>query len=223
VVLSDYAFSVAKGPTASPNDFGITAVLDGSLLKLTPLRNANVPPPMALHELKLQQDAIDVAISQSSTQLAVLDRGKVVIYSYSITSKSVQQPECHSEHPLPQDCDVPVQVAWRGENEVFVLTHDAELNQDAVYVLNCETLNWVLVDVSLDHVSSIVSSQSYSEVYIQSSLGLVTAAPSGTEENLEQPSTKLPVLCPWVETVVVGDEVSLSFLRINLLANEIRT
>lgn len=214
---------MAKGPTTSPNDFGIAAVVDGSILKLTPLRNANIPPPMALHELNLQQDAIDVAISRSSTQLAILDRSHIKVYKYSITPKSVKQPELCSEHPLLENCLGPVQIAWRGENEVFLLASDAGSNRDALYLLDIEAENWVLVDSGLDHIATIFSSQDYDEVYVQSSLGLVIPAGSASGANSKHNSVKLPVLSPWAEAVTIGEEVSPPLYSTNFFANVLRT
>ncbi|KAI4210681.1 MAG: hypothetical protein LQ351_006456 [Letrouitia transgressa] len=54
---------VQKGPTSPPDDYGIVAVIDGKILKITPLRTANVPPPMALHEVSLKENANDITIS----------------------------------------------------------------------------------------------------------------------------------------------------------------
>lgn len=163
---------------------------------------------MALHELNLQQNAIDVAISQHSQHLAVLGRTQVTIHKYEVTSKLVKPPRVLAEHPLPESCEAPVQVAWRGEQEIFVLTHDAGLNRDAIYLLNTETSSWTSVDVGMGHTASLFSSQNYNELYIQNSLGLVVAAPPDTKDKLEPSSIKLPVLCPWVETVTIADEVS---------------
>ncbi|KAL9046762.1 MAG: hypothetical protein Q9214_000486 [Letrouitia sp. 1 TL-2023] len=54
---------VHRGPTSPPGDYGVVAVIDGKILKITPLRIANVPPPMALHEISLKENAKDIAIS----------------------------------------------------------------------------------------------------------------------------------------------------------------
>ncbi|KAL9611362.1 MAG: hypothetical protein Q9167_003981 [Letrouitia subvulpina] len=54
---------VQRGPTSPPGDYGVVAVIDGKILKITPLRTANVPPPMALHEISLKENANDIAIS----------------------------------------------------------------------------------------------------------------------------------------------------------------
>jgi len=58
-----YVLVACIGPTSPPYDFGVVAVIDGNTLKITPMRLANIPPPMALHELSLHGKAIDVVVS----------------------------------------------------------------------------------------------------------------------------------------------------------------
>ena len=58
-----FALVVNRGPNSSPYDHGLIAVIDGSSIKCTPLRLANIPPPMALHDIQMQENVTDVAIT----------------------------------------------------------------------------------------------------------------------------------------------------------------
>ncbi|KAI9796377.1 MAG: hypothetical protein M1835_004230 [Candelina submexicana] len=78
----EYIFRPSSGPNITPHDYGNVAVIDGRHLKLTPLRLSNVPPPMALHELELETNAVDVAFSQSNTRIAVLHEASITIFEW---------------------------------------------------------------------------------------------------------------------------------------------
>jgi len=93
-----YALVVSSSPPTPPHDYGILAVIDGKCLKLTPMRFANVPPPMALHELKFDNNAIDVVLSTCCDNMSSIlvevyfNREKISVYSWSMESKGQQPP-----------------------------------------------------------------------------------------------------------------------------------
>ncbi|KAL8966666.1 MAG: hypothetical protein Q9197_005859 [Variospora fuerteventurae] len=58
-----YSLEVCAGPILPPFDYGVVAVIDGKSLKITPLRQANIPPPMSLHDVNLPANANDVVIT----------------------------------------------------------------------------------------------------------------------------------------------------------------
>ncbi|KAL9099105.1 MAG: hypothetical protein Q9163_005346 [Psora crenata] len=92
-----YAFAVSSSPTSPPDDYGVVAVTDGKSLKLTPMRIANVPPPMALHELKLEYNVTDVVIACRRSEtisllLAVLHRNVLSLFSWDVDSLALQPP-----------------------------------------------------------------------------------------------------------------------------------
>lgn len=61
-----YKFEVCAGPILPPSDYGVVAIIDGKNLKVTPLRQANIPPPMSLYEVILAANANDVSITLES-------------------------------------------------------------------------------------------------------------------------------------------------------------
>jgi len=69
--MLDYTLAVNRGPVEPPNDLGLVAVIDGKVVKITPLRMANVPPPMALDEIELPGPVTDVFFSKDSNVITV--------------------------------------------------------------------------------------------------------------------------------------------------------
>lgn len=118
----DYVFDVHHGSTAIPDDVGAVAVIDGKTLKLTPLRLAGVPPPMAHNELELDSNVIDVAFSKSGTRMAVLMDNRFSVFLWSLKTRPVPVPILESSHPLSDaTMSRPRQIALLNETEVFVL------------------------------------------------------------------------------------------------------
>ncbi|KAJ5342017.1 hypothetical protein N7541_011141 [Penicillium brevicompactum] len=125
IMDADYVFDITHGSTSIPDDVGATAVIDGKNLKLTPLRLAGVPPPMAHNELALESNAIDVAFSKSGSRIAVLMSNRVSIYLWSLKSRPVPIPILESSYPLSDTTATrPRQIAFLGDNEVYVLKDD---------------------------------------------------------------------------------------------------
>ncbi|CAG7991641.1 unnamed protein product [Penicillium salamii] len=125
IMDAEYVFDITHGSTSIPDDVGATAVIDGKNLKLTPLRLAGVPPPMAHNELTLESNAIDVAFSKSGTRIAVLMNNRFSIYLWSLKSRPVPVPILESSYPLSDATESrPRQIAFLDENEVYVLKDD---------------------------------------------------------------------------------------------------
>ncbi|KAJ5655438.1 hypothetical protein N7507_007388 [Penicillium longicatenatum] len=118
----DYVFDIHHGSTVIPDDVGAVAVIDGKNLKLTPLRLAGVPPPMAHNELKLDSNVVDVAFSKSGNRIAVLMQSSFAIFLWSLKSRPVPMPILESSYPLSDTADSrPRQIAFVDDNEVYVL------------------------------------------------------------------------------------------------------
>ena len=89
-----YSSRIAGGPHVPPSDHGLVAVIDGKRLKLTPLRNANVPPPYALHELDLDDNVLDVAVTDLRPnhllRFAVLQHERILMFDYDIKNEPLE-------------------------------------------------------------------------------------------------------------------------------------
>ncbi|KAH8161301.1 hypothetical protein CIB48_g6947 [Xylaria polymorpha] len=83
LIQAEYVFEVAHGSLTPPYDHGAVAVIDGQIIKATPFRTANVPPPMAMFELPISTTAVDVAFSPANTFMAVLHQTGVDIYEWT--------------------------------------------------------------------------------------------------------------------------------------------
>ncbi|KAL8633008.1 hypothetical protein Q9189_001262 [Teloschistes chrysophthalmus] len=64
-----YVSDVCAGPILPPLDYGLVVVIDGKTLKITPFRQANLPPPMSLYEISLTGTANDVLATLKSPEL----------------------------------------------------------------------------------------------------------------------------------------------------------
>ncbi len=67
------------------------------ILKLTPLRLANIPPPMAFHEISLNENALDVSVTVASPKdpvasVAVLHHDRVSFYEWPLAAKPSTLP-----------------------------------------------------------------------------------------------------------------------------------
>ncbi|GAD95521.1 IKI3 family protein [Paecilomyces variotii No. 5] len=120
----DFVFDVSHGSTVSPHDVGAVGVIDGKVLKLTPLRLAGVPPPMAHCEITLDSNIVDVSFSQTGARIAVLTRESFSVFMWSLKSRPVPAPLLESSYPLPEEPESrPRQIAFLRENEVYILNH----------------------------------------------------------------------------------------------------
>ena len=119
----EYVFTIARGPTTPPQDRGLVAVVDGQVIKVTPFTAANIPPPMALHEITVPSPALDVVINNISS-IAVLHQDGVLVFEYSSISASGPPPILKGQVTFEETknsrscCQA---IAFAPNNEVLVL------------------------------------------------------------------------------------------------------
>ena len=139
-VDATYSFVTSRGPVLPPLDFGTTAVIDGRTLKLTPLKQAGVPPPMSFCDISCDYNIVDCAFSASGEKIAVLTtRGlemctwsligsptmngtgassdTVRRFSAQVTKQALQLPSTDSNAWIPRH----TQVECCGNDEVYIL------------------------------------------------------------------------------------------------------
>lgn len=91
---------------------------------MTPIRSANVPPPMSLCDIELQSCAVDASFSKSGARIAVLTAEGISIYSWSPKSKPVGPPKLETTIPSTTPGEYrPRRISVLNENEVYVLKH----------------------------------------------------------------------------------------------------
>ena len=101
---------------------------------MTPLRLANIPPPLALHELDLPGNIVDCAVNSTNSRLAVLHDCAISLFDCSQKSCSSPEPRMTETLSLPPAGEfVPLQICFSGENEVFVLLSDLSNGNSLLY------------------------------------------------------------------------------------------
>lgn len=85
-----FEFTITRGPITPPNDLGLVAVIDGTKLKITPLRIANIPPPMALDELDLPTPALDVSFRDDGLGFTIQHTDRVTTWVCDYAAKPMK-------------------------------------------------------------------------------------------------------------------------------------
>lgn len=98
-MLAEYMFAVSRGSLTPPNDYGAVAVIDGTTLKITPFRTANVPPPMALFELEAGSAIVDVSFSPNNEYMAVLHQRGADLYQWQTNGPRSLRPVLRASTP----------------------------------------------------------------------------------------------------------------------------
>lgn len=211
----DYVFDIHHGSTVIPEDVGAAAVIDGKILKLTPLRMAGVPPPMAHNDLPLDSNIIDVAFSKSGARIAVLTEKNFSIFLWSLKSRPVPMPILESSYPLSDAPAMrPRQIAFVGETEVYVLKDNGP-NTDHIERTTLETRESRVVyqSVEPEQISSIFAGVGHHSLWFShasqhghpvnySSIGLIEGEKVNIAPWLEGP----PVDTHWARAVSISEE-----------------
>lgn len=167
-------------------------------LKLTPLRIANIPPPMALHELSLEANIIDVAvsspsISRSHASIAVLLPGKVEIYRWNLLEQKMQSPYLWTILSLDKSSKLGVlnralvglQVMFLGHEHLLILQSHDITNTLSIYKIEEKSFSLVnsteqavasrfLIDVSRTASMPYVCTLMYPNIQVLQLLGQFT-------------------------------------------------
>jgi len=192
---------------------------DGLLdnLKITPLRIANIPPPMSLHEFQLKGNASDVAVNHSSSKIAVLHKNSISLIKYSPKIKEPTKPSIEGTIVIPTSSVLrALQICYLGNEELFVLMSNIQNGTIAVYNVTTSRMYNILTPQSA--VVNMFPSQEHdclclsngNEVYKVTFDSPVEAIAERELADLET-ICAFPNLAPWVEVVRVGEEVCPCF------------
>lgn len=192
-------------------------------LKITPLRLANVPPPMALHTLPLERKAVDVAFSNSSSRLAVLSAGDLAVYALDMHKRPLPKPALIWRTDVIKDSS-PRHVAFLGDETICVLTDSWDEDESCLWSTVGEALESRGPMVESEGVSSLSSSVEYNKLHIQFQDGALHEVEVDKTQTDLPPSTslihKFPTLAPEVRIVTVEGQVCESGANFEDLANE---
>ncbi|GME73990.1 unnamed protein product [Ambrosiozyma monospora] len=167
IEIVDMTYSITSGPTASPDDVGMTLVVDGSTCMVTPFAIANVPPPMSLREIDVDGPIVDAAVSKSNSLFAVMTNDSVSIATVDLSTivKGGKHPEVVTSIPKGHICELGDhlrQVAVVKDNVIAVLFDTTAFSRIAlidvtdvlvpvvVHTFDVEPCKAVLMQSSLD-------------------------------------------------------------------------
>lgn len=123
-----FRWRITSQEPLAPNDFGLVAMVDGVNLGLTPVRLNNIPPPMSLKTLQLEEIARDIAISDDSKFLLVLNSKNLQIYEWDLSLKPIPSPELRRTIELDLAPGVlPMQAVVKGHGDAYILLSSSQL------------------------------------------------------------------------------------------------
>lgn len=199
VILAEQTFHTTRGSCRPPFDVGAVAVIDGSTVKLTPLRTANVPPPMALFEVEVESAAIDVAFGRRNESFAVLHRAGVNIFEWPLKNGRPSQPQLqsklHFESSNMSESFVGLRVCCTSEGNFRLMSYQEDLGHFQLGISASGTeANMDAVDSShCLEATSIYEDHSNIEAYGQDRAGkLYKLSDKGDELLPECFATQLP-------------------------------
>lgn len=107
-------------------------------LKITPLRIANVPPPMALLQLDLDCIPVDVAFSHSGNRIAIISENDVAVYGFDLKKRPVVSPTLIWRGMIQEDLGghSPRHVVFSNNEKLYVLSDIWD--EDESFMLMCE-------------------------------------------------------------------------------------
>lgn len=217
VLMLNFAYQIASGPTITGMDVGMTAIIDGQDLKITPLAVANVPPPISFREYDAQGNVMHVAISSSNSHFAaVTSEHDIVFFLITIVEmKEAKIPQLRvvSLNAIALDDELVKQVAFIDDLVVAVLVDT--LSSSKVVLVDFDSDD-ALSTVELDMRAVLIKSRSdYKTVTVECVNGSVhEISDVGTVSHL----STFPQLCQEYEVAVVKTETGESALPIGLTA-----
>ncbi|KAL5382220.1 hypothetical protein DPSP01_006620 [Paraphaeosphaeria sporulosa] len=221
--ILEYASTVAAGSVAPPHDFGVVASIDGLSLKITPLRIANVPPPMSMLQLPLDRNVVDVAFSRSGTRLAVLSDKDVALFAFDLQKRPVTRPSFLWSGDFSEGHS-PRQVTFVGEDQLCVLTDVWDEDETFVWTNEDEQLVNRGPILEPGRFSSIASDVESSKLLVSLRNGEYTSVVEmRTDETVKTtPLTNLPSFAPEIKTATLeGEPVAFGLAKSGALyANE---
>jgi elongator complex protein 1 len=200
--------TVSRGPVRPPQDLGAVAVIDGRIMKLTPLGQAAVPPPMAFCEVIFDHNLRDCAFTENGETVVVLTKQTLEVCRWPLQSKEAGNggkriTTRYSPHverstiPLPimGDASKPhySQIGVCGNNEAYILAHYQDAKPAELYMCRLDRK-----ELSFTRIETSVNPRSFVSENYQNTLW----ATSGTGTQFLASTTPTPIQG--------GDETSLT-------------
>ncbi|KAI5809605.1 IKI3 family protein [Peziza echinospora] len=203
VLSYEFVWTVHRGTTNVPNDLGLVGVIDGANLKITPIRNANVPPPMALYDIALESTPIDLAMSSSGNLIAVLRHTSVdIIQWYPGKPRTAKKPQLTSNVARFELEDNVRQIEFVSPTRIAVLSDTQDSCVLKYFDVDAVSSTEAGEDVLPVDTTNIIpdGSGASGELYYVEAYRRVHSI-NGKGDVFE-----FPVPCHWVEVILIGDK-----------------
>lgn len=202
-------WSTISGSTYRPDDFGITAVVDGSLVKVTPLAIANTPPPMSYTQFEVECTPINAAVSKTGRRFGLLLSDKVAIAEWD-TERLAQKrrpasPSVVSTIDIADLSIVPKQVAFVGD-DVAAVAGDCDDGSSAVFLLSVDTKQVLASHKFTPEVFVIRSRADFEALLVETIDGTVhsISSPFDQVEQLVTMPQRCETICGTPEGMIFG-------------------
>lgn len=181
-------------------------------LKLTPLRVANVPPPMAFCTVALEHKPTDVALSKSGTRLAVLSNSHLAVYALDVTKRPMSKPSLlwQSDALAEQSAR---HVTFIDDEQLYVLTDSWVEEESSLWRSEGEFLLPQGPIFEPESVSSLTSGVDYQSLYLQFQNGAVHQIDATDSASDLPPQPMLiqnfPAFAPEYKVISLDGQVSM--------------
>jgi len=186
-------------------------------LKLTPLRIANVPPPMSLHTVALESKPMDVALSKSGNCLAVLSDSDLAVYALDLNKRPIPKPSLLWRSDAVKDHS-PRHVTFLGEDQMFVLTDSWDEEESSLWHSEGDMLLPQGPIMEAEGTSLLLSSIDQETLYTQFQSGALhqVVVDETTSDLPPQMSlvNKFPSFAPEVQLVNVESQVRITSVKL---------
>lgn len=204
-------FHTAKGSTSPPHDSGVVAVLDGLIVKLTPFKTANIPPPMALHEFEVSSNTIDVAFNSNASLIAVLHHEGLSLFEWKSVSAASLAPTLTGKvtfQKVESQIGNYQQITFGVKNQIIALQREDHGERIGHFGFDEDTGRLEELDFKKAPVSEIASISSFSQdgsshPFAQGRAGDLHSLVFG-ETTLAHCSSN--TYLPWAEVVPYGED-----------------
>lgn len=219
VQMFNFAYKISSGPTVAGMDVGMTAVIDGSDVKITPLAIANVPPPIAYREYDLLDNILDLAVSSTNERIAALtSHHDVKILSVSLENMKAGEKQTLNiieRQILGSDLELIKQVAFIENSVVAVLVDTSSSSK--VVLIDMAQLDHPIGEVILDSRAVLIKSRcDFKTTVVECVDGSVYEV---SDIGISTHITTFPQLCQEFEVAVIKSDLDEIALPIGITTN----
>jgi len=215
---------VSRGSLNPPHDHGAVAVIDGKTAKITPIRTANVPPPMSLFDIDVDANIIDVAFSHDNSHTAVLHHAGIDMFAWQTKGSRSLPPKLVASSKFAASFsdmvgDASLQISLSTTSSIHVLHYRQSLMLSTLELSAPDDGFSVVTCVEVPTGSIFVSAESSLYASLQDPSGRLRRISSSSGE---EHAVRFPLHMPWFEVRLHdGEPLAVGLSRSgHLYANE---